>query len=89
MHARVCDRAGSGGYLHNASAHVAFRITNCVGIQEKCSFAAQWLACMLPYRRFADILTDACARLGADMGCWPFIVVDFHLLLLAGLPAHW
>ena len=48
----------------------------------------KWLACMLPCRRFADILTDACARLGADVVRYFFIVVDLHHLLLAGLPAH-
>ena len=31
------------------------------------SIAAQWLACPFPCRRFADVLTDACARLGADV----------------------
>jgi hypothetical protein len=29
--------------------------------------AAQWLAYALPCRRFADTLTGACARLGADV----------------------
>jgi hypothetical protein len=43
---------------------------------------------MFPYRRFANILTDACARLGADVVRYSFIVVDLHHLLLAGLPAH-
>lgn len=43
---------------------------------------------MLPYRRFADALTSVCARLGADVGCYSFIVTDLHHLLLAGLPAH-
>jgi hypothetical protein len=43
---------------------------------------------MFPYRRFADILTDACARLGADVVRDSFIVVDLRHLLLAGLPAH-
>jgi hypothetical protein len=41
-----------------------------------------------PYRRFADILADTCARLGADVVRYSFIVVDLHHLLLAGLPAH-
>src|SRR5882762_8851210 len=50
--------------------------------------AAQWLACTFPCRRFADILADACARLGADVVRYSFIVVDLHHLLLAGLPAH-
>jgi hypothetical protein len=48
----------------------------------------EWLACTFPYRRFADILADACARLGADVVRYSFIVVDLHHLLLAGLPAH-
>src|SRR5271168_4274058 len=43
---------------------------------------------MLPCRRFADVLADACARLGVDVGRYSFIAVDFHHLLLAGLPAH-
>ncbi|RVO34162.1 hypothetical protein CN098_06825, partial [Sinorhizobium meliloti] len=30
----------------------------------------------------------ACAWLRADVGCYSFIVTDFHHLLLAGLPAH-
>jgi len=52
------------------------------------SIAAQWLACTFPCRRFADILADACARLGADVDRYSFIAVDLHHLLLAGLPAH-
>src|SRR5271166_6486795 len=43
---------------------------------------------MLPCRRFADVLADARARLGADVDRYSFIAVDFHHLLLAGLPAH-
>src|SRR6202162_6744060 len=43
---------------------------------------------MLPCRRFADALADARARLGADVGRYSFIAVDFHHILLAGLPAH-
>jgi hypothetical protein len=43
---------------------------------------------MLPCRRFADVLADARARLGADVGRYSFIAVDFHHMLLAGLPAH-
>jgi len=50
--------------------------------------AARWLACTFPYRRFADSLADACARLGADVVRYSFIAVDLHHLLLAGLPAH-
>jgi hypothetical protein len=72
----------------NASARMAFRPTDSVGTRNKFSFAALWLAYTLPCRRFADTLTGACARLGADVVRYPFIVGDLHPLLLAGLPAH-
>ena len=61
---------------------------NGVGTRDHNDFAVLWLAYMLPCRRFADVLTDACARLGADVGRYSFIAEDLHLLLLAGLPAH-
>jgi hypothetical protein len=38
--------------------------------------------------RDAGVLTDANARLGADVDRYSFIVVGLHHLLLAGLPAH-
>jgi hypothetical protein len=66
---------------------VAFRARNSVGARGL-AFAAQWLAYALPYRRFVGVLTDANARLGADVDRYSFIVVDLHHLLLAGLPAH-
>jgi hypothetical protein len=71
-----------------ASVRVAFRTFEHVGTQVAQVFAAQWLAYVLPYRRFADTLADACARLGADVVRYTFIAMDFHHLLLAGLPAH-
>jgi hypothetical protein len=71
-----------------ASARIAFRPTDSVGTRIQVYFAAQWLAYTLPYRRFADTLADACARLGADADRYSFIAVDLHHLLLAGLPAH-
>jgi hypothetical protein len=46
-------------------------------------FAALWLAYMLLCRRFADVLADACARLGADIGRYSFIFVEFYHILLA------
>src|SRR5262249_26297855 len=67
---------------------VAFRARNSVGTWGL-AFAAQWLAYALPYRRFVGVLTDANARLGADVDRYSFIVVDLHHLLLAGLPAHY
>ena len=71
-----------------ALGHIAFRYTDSVGTRNPYSIADQWLACTFPYRRFADILADACARLGADVVRYSFIVVDLYHLLLAGLPAH-
>jgi hypothetical protein len=67
---------------------VAFRQTYAVGTLRFITFAAQWLAYTLPCRRFADILADACARLGANVDRYSFIATDLHRLLLAGLPAH-
>jgi hypothetical protein len=46
------------------------------------------MAYTLPYRRFADVLADACARIGGDVDCYSFTAVDFHHILLASLPAH-
>jgi hypothetical protein len=72
----------------DALGHVAFRYTDSVGTRNQFSIAARWLACTFPCRCFADILADACARLGADVDRYSFIVVDLHHLLTAGLPAH-
>jgi hypothetical protein len=70
------------------SVGVAFHETYRVGTPEKITYAAQRLACTLPYRRFAGTLADACARLGVDADRYSFIAADSHRLLLAGLPAH-
>ncbi len=45
----------------------------------KVTFAAQWLAYALPYRRFAGAIAVADARLGADAVRYSFIVMDLHL----------
>ena len=71
----------------DAHPRFAFRCDNGVGVPID-SFAAQWLAYAHPYRRFAPGLAADDARLGADVVRYSFIVVDLHLLLLAGLPAH-
>jgi hypothetical protein len=47
------------------------------------------MASSLRYRRFADILTDASVRRGADVARPDFIVVDSHHPLFAGFPAQW
>ena len=79
---------GRRGARDSAPARIAFHQRNGVGAQDDVDFAAQWLAYAIPCRRFADILADACARLGADADRYSFIAVDLHHLLLAGLPAH-
>ena len=79
---------GRPGARAGAPVRVAFRVANGVGTRDYCAFAAQWLACALPCRRFAAALAGDDARLGADVDRYSFIVVDLHHLLLAGLPAH-
>jgi len=72
----------------SASVRLAFRFAQSVSVSGFASFAAQWLAYAFPCRRFAPALAGNDARLGADVDRYSFIVVDFHHLLLAGLPAH-
>jgi len=67
-----------------APMRVAVRLLYGVGTQNQLPFAARWLAYALPYRRFADALAGACARLGADAVRYSFTVADSHHLLLAG-----
>ena len=79
---------GWAGACDNAPVHFAFRDFDHVGTRNYLAFAAPWLAYALPCRRFAVTLAGNNARLGADVGRYSFIAVDFHHLLLAGLPAH-
>lgn len=79
---------GRAGTRDIAPVRVAFRNENSVGTRDSSSFAARWLACAHPYRRFTPALADDGARLGADVGRYSFTVVDLHHLLPAGLPAH-
>jgi hypothetical protein len=79
---------GRPGARADAPVRVAFRVRYRVGTRDKNPFAAQWLAYVLPCRRFTAALTGDGARLGADADRYSFIAVDFHHLLLAGLPAH-
>src|SRR6476619_2365390 len=76
-----------GARVH-APIRVAFRIRNGAGTRDNNLCEAQWLACAFPYRRFAAVLTDDRARLGADVVSYSFTVSDLHRLLVAGLPAH-
>jgi len=80
------DRPGARA---GALARVAFRFGNSVGIRNYETFAARWLACTVPCRRFAPGLAARHARLGADVDRYSFVVSDSHRLLLAGLPAHY
>ena len=59
---------GPVGTRNDAPASVAFRGVNNVGTRVYNAFAAQWLAYTLPYRRFAVILAEDCARIGGDVG---------------------
>ncbi|TCM51005.1 hypothetical protein C8J36_11011 [Rhizobium sp. PP-F2F-G48] len=47
---------------------IAFRLANNVGTRNHDYFAAQWLAYAFPYRRFAAVLADVSAWLGAGVG---------------------
>ena len=60
---------GRADTRNNVPVHIAFRQQNGVGTQEDVDFAAQWLAYALPCRRFAEVLADNCARLGANVIC--------------------
>jgi hypothetical protein len=70
------------------TARVAFGVRHTLGAPDGITIAAQWLAYAHPYRRFASVLADRRARLGADVGRYSFIAEDLHLLSPTGLPAH-
>ena len=70
------------------SVRVAFRDAKRVGTRDYVHFEAQWLAYVIPCRRFAAILEEDAARLGAGVDRYSFTVMDLHHQLLAGLPAH-
>ncbi len=67
---------GRPGTRAGAPVRIAFRDLKRVGPRDKTSFAAQWLACALPYRRFDATLADVAARLGAEVARYTFLVVD-------------
>ena len=58
---------GRSGARAGAPVRVAFRHDNASAPGTSFPFAAQWLACALPCRRFAAALADDDARLGADV----------------------
>ena len=58
---------GHPGARDSAPECFAFRVVDRVGTQKIPVFAAQWLACAFPCRRFTCLLTKAGARLGADV----------------------
>ena len=79
---------GHPGTRAHAPVCIAFHLRNSVGIPDINLYGAQWLAYVLPYRRFAAALTDDTARLGANVDRYSLIASDLHRLLVAGLPAH-
>ncbi len=47
---------GRSDICNSEPDHIDLRFANCVGTRIYCTFAAQWLAYALPYRRFASTL---------------------------------
>jgi hypothetical protein len=79
---------GRSGARAHAPVRVAFRFRNGVSARDINLYEAQWLAYVLPYRRFAAALTGDHARLGVDVVRYSVIASDLHRLLVADLPAH-
>jgi hypothetical protein len=77
---------GRPGTRAHVPVRIAFHLRNSVGTRDMNLCEAQWLAYVLPYRRFAAALTDCHARLGADVDRYSVITSDLHRLLVAGLP---
>ena len=88
MRARFFDHAGLPKRLHWRSWTYCLPLHRQRRHPESVFYRGSMAGLYVPYRRFADILAEACARLGADVVRYSFIVVDLHHLLLAGLPAH-
>src|SRR5450759_702837 len=84
---RSVHRKACVSFRKHADSVTRARLRFCgmVGARDYLAFAAQWLAYALTYRRFAVILADANARLGADAVCYSFIVVTLDHLLFAGV----
>ena len=57
----VFDHAGLGERSRYRAPHVAFRVSDHVGVRKYQAFAARWLAYALPCQRFAGIFADAAA----------------------------
>ena len=70
---------GRPGARAGAPVRVAFRVANGVGARNYRAFAARWLACALPCRRFAGALAGDAARLGADVDRYSFIAVGIEI----------
>jgi hypothetical protein len=58
---------GRPGIRAHAPVRIAFRFRNGVGTRDMNLCETQWLAYVLPSRRFAAALTGDRARLGADV----------------------
>ena len=79
----------------DVAGRVAFQVGNPVGTRDKALSRLNGQPRLDPLRgsspcqRFALPLAGHDARLGADVTRYVFTVEDFHLLLLAGLPAQY
>ena len=73
----------------DATGRVAFQVGNPVGVRQRTLSRLNGQPARAPRRRFALPLAGHDARLGGDVTRYVFIVEDLHLLLLAGLPAHY
>src|SRR5262249_30701420 len=87
-HARVFDHAGPFGHSRWPTRPYFLPPSERRPRPEYNFFRGSMTGLCTPYRRFAPILTNCLARLGADAVRNSFIATDFHRLVPAGLPAH-
>ena len=85
---RSSTTPGHPGTRAHAPVCIAFHLRNSVSTRDMNLYGAQWLAYVLPYRRFAAALTDDRARLGANVDRYSFIVSDFAPTTRCRSPAH-
>ena len=64
---QVSDHAGPSGHSRSRARPCCLPRSETRRHRDLTSFAAQWLACALPCRRFAATLAGANARLGAEV----------------------
>jgi len=75
VHARVSTTPGCPSACVGALG-ILPSATQTASAPESVFYRGSWLACTFPYRRFAASSRDACARLGADVVRYSFIIVE-------------